>query len=172
MPAGSGMTTTRSRSECGSPNSPDCRSAIHSSANSRTAVSYAEEVESKTTGKTSRLSGTRTKHKKYGAVRCLGDWAMDPNPTEGLDSLVEHQRAELSGEAIVVRHADKFSVEAVARRCSQAGCRRASPANRWREPNRKRLAFHVNRDRPPRGPGAIRGLCFCAVTDFRDSGFF
>ena len=43
-----------------------------------------------------------------------GDWAMDPNPTEGLDSLVEHQRAELSGEAIVVRHADKFSVEAVA----------------------------------------------------------
>ena len=58
--------------------------------------------------------GTRTKHKKYGAVRCLGDWAMDPNPTEGLGSLVEHQRAELSGEAIVIRHADKFSVEAVA----------------------------------------------------------
>lgn len=79
-----------------------------------TAVSYAEEVKTEATGKTSRLSGTRTKHKKYGAVRCLGDWAMDPNPTEGLDSLVEHQRAELSGEAIVIRHADKFSVEAVA----------------------------------------------------------
>lgn len=79
-----------------------------------TAVSYAEEVKTETTGRTSRLSGTRQKHKKYGAVRCLGDWAMEPNTTEGFDSLIEHQRAELSGEAIVVRHAEKFSVEAVA----------------------------------------------------------
>jgi len=79
-----------------------------------TAVSYAEEVKTEATGKTTRLSGTRTKHKKYGTIRCLGDWAMDPNPSEGLGSLVEHKRAELSGEAIVLRHADKFPAEAVA----------------------------------------------------------
>lgn len=79
-----------------------------------TAVSYVEEVRTEATGKTTRLSGTRTKHKKYGTIRCLGDWAMDPNPSEGLDSLVEHQRAELSGEAIVLRYADKFPAEAVA----------------------------------------------------------
>ncbi|MDF2983432.1 MAG: hypothetical protein K0Q69_3204 [Devosia sp.] len=79
-----------------------------------TAVSYVEEVKTEATGKTTRLSGTRTKHKKYGTIRCLGDWAMDPNPSEGLGSLVEHKRAELSGEAIVLRHADKFPAEAVA----------------------------------------------------------
>ncbi|OEO32504.1 hypothetical protein VW23_011305 [Devosia insulae DS-56] len=79
-----------------------------------TAVSYVEEVKTEATGKTTRLSGTRTKHKKYGTIRCLGDWAMDPNPSEGLDRLVEHKRAELSGEAIVLRHADKFPAEAVA----------------------------------------------------------
>ncbi|MDB5541735.1 MAG: hypothetical protein JWQ89_3462 [Devosia sp.] len=79
-----------------------------------TALSYAEEVKTEASGKATRLSGARQKHKKHGALRVLGDWAMEPNTTEGFDSLVEHQRAELTGEAIVVRHADKFAVEAVA----------------------------------------------------------
>lgn len=78
-----------------------------------TAVAAAEEIATQKNGKTTRLSRTRQKVKRVGVVKCLIDWALDPSTTQGFSILVDGGRPELTGEAIVVRHADKFSTEAV-----------------------------------------------------------
>ncbi len=78
-----------------------------------TAVTCAEEIKTQQNGKTTKLAKTRLKHKKVGAMGCLADWAMEAGPTEGFQILVDHGRAELTGEAIVVRHAERFSAEVV-----------------------------------------------------------
>ncbi|MBN9362311.1 MULTISPECIES: hypothetical protein [unclassified Devosia] len=80
-----------------------------------TAVSYAEEVKTEENGRTTRLLRTRQKHKRAGAIQCLVDWAVDPATTDGFAVLVEHGRPDLTGEAIVIRHADKFPADAVAK---------------------------------------------------------
>ncbi len=78
------------------------------------AVTCAEEFKTAENGKTTRLSRTRQKHKRVGTHQCLVDWAFDPKTTDGFHILLETGRADLTGEAIVVRHADKFPPEAVA----------------------------------------------------------
>lgn len=77
------------------------------------AVAAAEEFASQKNGRTTRLSRTRQKEKRVGVVRCLTDWALDPNVTQGFLILMEGNRPDLTGEAIVVRHAERFSSEAV-----------------------------------------------------------
>lgn len=79
-----------------------------------TAVTIAEELKTAENGKTTRLSRTRQKHKRVGAKQCLTDWALDPGFTDGFRVLVSNGRADMTGEAIVVRHASKFPPEAVA----------------------------------------------------------
>lgn len=63
-------------------------------------------------GKTVRLARTRQKVKRDGILKTLSDWALGP-PTEGFEMLKARGMLDLSGEAIVVRHADLFPTEAV-----------------------------------------------------------
>lgn len=79
-----------------------------------TAVACAEEFKTAENGKTTRLSRTRQKHKRVGAVQCLSDWALDPEVTDGFRILLAAGRPDLTGEAIVLRHPDVFSAEALA----------------------------------------------------------
>ena len=75
-------------------------------------------------GKTTRLSRTRQKVAKVGAVQILADWATDAHPTDGFIKLVERGMPELTGEAVALRHADRFAapvLEAARRRLSEAG---------------------------------------------------
>ena len=75
-------------------------------------------------GKTTRLSRTRQKVAKLGVVQILADWATDSHPTDGFKMLVERGMPELTGEAIALRHADRFAapvLEAARRRLSEAG---------------------------------------------------
>lgn len=78
-----------------------------------TAIAAAEEFKTETSGRTTRLTTARTKHRKLGAQRVLSDWAMQPELSDGFERLLEHGRSDLTGEAIVVRHEDLFSVDAV-----------------------------------------------------------
>lgn len=78
-----------------------------------TAVTVAEELATERNGRTTRLARTRQKEKRVGVVQCLIDWATDPKVTQGFTILVGAGRADLTGEAIVVRHRDKFPAHAV-----------------------------------------------------------
>jgi hypothetical protein len=79
-----------------------------------TAVSYGEETKRLETGKAARLTQTRQKQKRLGAVQCLTDMALAPAVTDGFEALVQHGKAEFTGEAVVVRNAEQFPAEAVA----------------------------------------------------------
>jgi len=87
-----------------------------------TAVSCAEEFKTAENGKTTRLARTRQKHARVGAMQCLTDWALDPKVTEGFRILLAAGRADLTGEAIVIRHKDRFPAE--------GGCQRANETSR------------------------------------------
>lgn len=78
-----------------------------------TAVAFAEEVKTLENGKTTRLTRTRLKHAKVGARQCLVDWALDPKVTDGFEILVGNGRADLTGEAIVLRHRDLFTEDVI-----------------------------------------------------------
>jgi hypothetical protein len=75
-------------------------------------------------GKAARLSRTRQKVAKVGAVQILADWATDDHPTDGFKMLIERGMPELTGEAVALRHATRFAapvLEAARRRLSEAG---------------------------------------------------
>jgi len=78
------------------------------------AIATAEELASAKNGKTTRLTRTRQKVARVGIKRCLEDWAFHKGTTTGFDILVDGGHPELTGEAIVIRHSDEFSAEAVA----------------------------------------------------------
>lgn len=63
-------------------------------------------------GKTVLLSRTRQKVARAGVSATLEDWAHGKQ-TQGFDMLIERGMPELTGEAIVLRHPDQFSAEAV-----------------------------------------------------------
>jgi hypothetical protein len=67
--------------------------------------------------KTTRLSRTRQKVGRVGIVRTLKDWAQNTKSTDGFDMLLARGMPELTGEAIVLRHPEKFdeTVRAAAR---------------------------------------------------------
>lgn len=64
-------------------------------------------------GRTTRLGYTRRKVAKDGEIATLSGWALG-KPTPGFRMLAERRMLDLSGEAIVLRFADKFSAAAVA----------------------------------------------------------
>lgn len=68
-----------------------------------------EQVLSEERGKTTRLSRTRQKVARVGERKTLEDWALSKSRTEGFEMLLERNMPELTGEAIVVRHASSFS---------------------------------------------------------------
>jgi hypothetical protein len=78
------------------------------------AVTAAEELASAKNGKTTRLNRTRQKVARVGIKRCLEDWAFHKGTTQGFDILVDGGHPELTGEAIVIRHSQEFTPEAVA----------------------------------------------------------
>ncbi|MDB5506867.1 MAG: hypothetical protein JWR75_1505 [Devosia sp.] len=92
-----------------------------------TAVSWAEEYKSVVNGKNTKLTKVRAKHKRAGTVQCLIDWAKDPEVTDGFDVLIAAGHSDLTGEAIVVRHAEMFDPEIVAIAERKLSTERAAP---------------------------------------------
>ena len=78
-----------------------------------TAVRAAEELKSADKGKTVRLTRTRQKADRVGIRQCLIDWSVSSGTTDGFKTLVAGGKAELTGEAIVIRHADEFEESVV-----------------------------------------------------------
>ena len=64
-------------------------------------------------GKTTRLARTRQKVGRVGEIKTLEDWAFATKDTDGFGMLIERHMPELTGEAIVLRHAGQFSEEVV-----------------------------------------------------------
>ena len=61
---------------------------------------------------------------RVGEIQTLVDWALNAKSTDGFTMLLERNMAELTGEAIVLRHAQQFGTEVVAaarRRIEDAG---------------------------------------------------
>ena len=77
------------------------------------AVTVGEEFKTHENGKTSRLTQTRQKFTRAGVEKALGDWAGSEKPSEGFLTLVEHSCGELSAEAALVRHAERYAPAAV-----------------------------------------------------------
>ena len=73
-----------------------------------------EHVLTEERGKTTRLGRTRQKVARVGEVHTLKDWAIGAKNTEGFDMLIERGMPELTGEAIVLRHAARFDEAVVA----------------------------------------------------------
>ena len=74
--------------------------------------------------KTTRLTRTRQKVARVGVVQTLKDWALSDKETDGFRMLLERGMPELTGEAIVLRHPDKFEphiIDAASWRLSNAG---------------------------------------------------
>src|SRR5262245_12127650 len=64
-------------------------------------------------GTTTRLSRTRQKVARVGVIQTLRDWALSDRETDGFQMLLDRGMAELTGEAIVLRHAGRFEPEVV-----------------------------------------------------------
>jgi len=83
-----------------------------------------EHVLSEERGKTTRLARTRQKVARVGEIQTLKDWALSSVKTDGFAMLLERNMPELTGEAIVLRHANSFEAAVVAaaqRRLEEAG---------------------------------------------------
>ena len=72
-----------------------------------------EELLSEKNGRRTMASRTRQKLKNKGVRQCLIDWTDGP-PTSGFELLMKREQEELTGEYLVVKHADEFSEELVA----------------------------------------------------------
>jgi hypothetical protein len=78
------------------------------------------------------VARTRQKIARVGVIQTLMDWALADKSTDGSQMLLERSMPELTGEAIVPRHAKKFDerVRAAARkRLEAAGVNIAGLAN-------------------------------------------
>jgi hypothetical protein len=83
------------------------------------AVTAAEELATAKNGKTTKLNRTRQKAGRVGIKKVLEDWAFHKGTTQGFDILVEGGHPELTGEAVVIRHPNEFSKEAVEAACQR-----------------------------------------------------
>ena len=83
-----------------------------------------EHMLSEERGKTTRLARTRQKVARVGEIATLRDWALGNKSTDGFTMLIERNMPELTGEAIVLRHDDRFEANVVAaarKRLEEAG---------------------------------------------------
>ncbi|MFC3637957.1 hypothetical protein ACFONL_11340, partial [Camelimonas fluminis] len=78
------------------------------------AIAAVEELLTLKNGRRTRASRTHTKVGKVGVLKTIEDWALAKGPTTGFRQLVESGMHDLTGEAIVLRHPEQFSVAAVA----------------------------------------------------------
>jgi hypothetical protein len=77
------------------------------------AIAAAEELATQKNGRKTLLNRTRQKVKRVGIKKCLEDWAFHKGTTQGFEILVNGGYSELTGEAIVIRHATEFSDDVV-----------------------------------------------------------
>lgn len=73
-----------------------------------------EYLLSEENGRTTRLQRTRQKVSRVGILATLADWAAAGHETRGFQMLMERGMPELSGEAVVLRHPDRFAEDVVA----------------------------------------------------------
>ena len=74
-----------------------------------------EQLLTEKNGRNQPAGRTRQKVKNKGIVQSLSDWAVSKAETPGFKLLIEAGLSEFTGEYVVVRHADRFSPEVVAR---------------------------------------------------------
>ena len=87
-------------------------------------VNAFEYVRTTENGKTTRLSRTRQKIKRVAVTQTFKDWALSDKETDGFRMLLDRGMPEYTGEAIVLRHAERFApdvVEAARLRLTKAG---------------------------------------------------
>lgn len=65
-------------------------------------------------GRSQAAGYTRRKIKQHGVLKCLADWANTIGSTDGFNLLVEKGMVELTGEALVIKYADRFDDRTVA----------------------------------------------------------
>jgi hypothetical protein len=78
-----------------------------------TGLAAAEEFRTADNGRVTRLVKIRSKHRRVGALRVLADQMMEAGISDGFEKLVAHGRSDLTGEAIVLRHEERFTVDVV-----------------------------------------------------------
>jgi hypothetical protein len=74
-----------------------------------------EELLTDKNGRTTRASRTRQKLARRGVEQSLEDWALAVQPTAGFALLMDNDLEHLTGEHLVIKYSDLFSVEAVKR---------------------------------------------------------
>lgn len=67
-----------------------------------------EEALTAEAGKTKRLSRTRQKLDRVGVRKTLADLALKPKPSLGFIKLLEFGMADMSAEALILKHRDEF----------------------------------------------------------------
>lgn len=67
-----------------------------------------EEVLKEDRGKAVRMTPTRQKIARIGAVRTLADFVNAPSESRGFELLVERNLPDMTGEAVILRHPDDF----------------------------------------------------------------
>jgi len=67
-----------------------------------------EYVLTEENGRTTRLSRTRQKVQRVGILQTLADWAIALKESDGFRMLIERGMPDLSGEAVILRHPDRF----------------------------------------------------------------
>ena len=85
------------------------------------AIHAVEEVKRERSGKTIRLSYLRRDIEKLGIVPAIDKLVSKPGPSERYDELTARGMPELTAEAVVLRFADEFSEDAVARSRERLG---------------------------------------------------
>lgn len=78
------------------------------------AVAAVEEVLRQKHNKRVKANYTRRKAAEVGEIKCLTDWALKKNETEGFLMLVESGLGDQTGEYVVVHNPDRFPPDAVA----------------------------------------------------------
>ena len=78
-----------------------------------TGLAAAEEFRTADNGRVTRLVKIRSKHRRVGALRVLADQMMEAGISDGFEKLVARGRSDLTGEAIVLRHEERFTVDVV-----------------------------------------------------------
>lgn len=72
-----------------------------------------EQLLSEERGKTTRLARTRQKIQRVGERQTLSDFAHSKKPTEGFSMLIERGLYELTGEALILKHAADFDAATI-----------------------------------------------------------
>jgi hypothetical protein len=73
-----------------------------------------EEALTEESGRTKRLSRTRQKLNRVGVRQTLADLALKPQPSLGFMKLLEFNMADMSAEALILKHRHQFDGAVVA----------------------------------------------------------